>query len=58
MNEYLVLRRILTWLFWRLGRPIAERFVVTVIYSALDWDISPSELHNIMDEYLNEICGL
>ena len=53
-KEYPLLRRILTSLFFRCGRPVAERIVVTVIYSALDWDVPPSDIENLVDRYLEE----
>jgi len=56
-HDYPVLRKILTWAFYRFGRLFAKRFVLTVIYSALDWDIPPSEFENAIDEYLDGTAG-
>ena len=53
-REYPLLRKALTKLLYRLGRPIAERLIATVIYSALDWDVPPSDIDNLVDRYLEE----
>ena len=52
-HVYLILHKVLVWAFQHFGRPFAERLTLTVIFSALDYDIPPSEFENAVDRYLD-----
>ena len=52
-------RKLAIWLarvFHCIGRPLAEQFITIVIYGALEWDMPPSDIENIVDAYLAKTC--
>ena len=51
---YSILRKAMVWAFCHLKRECVDRLIFTVICAALDWDIPPSELDGMIDEYLDE----
>ncbi len=54
-KDYRKLTKLLCWVFCRLKHPMPERVLASVMYAAMWWDVSPSDINNIMDACLEEM---
>ena len=49
-----MIRRFLAWLFRKLGHDKADSILYDVLGAALDWDIPPSDISNMVSDIIDK----